>query len=311
MLESVTVVMDDIARINIKKDTTFALMLEAQRRDCRLYYLNEGDLSLTGGECRARRRPVTVREDPADYFSLGPAEECSLGEGDMVLMRADPPVDAGYLHATFLLEQAERNGARVVNRPRALRDFNEKLAIARFPELIPATRVSAVADQLREFVVELGRAVIKPLDGMGGSGVFIADAADPNLNVIIETVTDSGRSLAMVQEWLPEIVDGDKRLLMIDGTPVPHVLARIPGGNDFRGNLARGGTGRGQAITDAERAIAAAVGPVLKDNGIVFAGLDVIGDRLTEINVTSPTCVRELDAWFDVNIAGDLFDALE
>lgn len=311
MVESVNVVMDDIARINIKKDTTFALLLEAQRREFPLYYLHEGDLSLDGDACRARRRPVRVRDDPADYYSLGPAEECSLGAGDLVLMRADPPVDAGYLHATYLLEQAERNGARVVNRPRALRDFNEKLAIARFPELIPATRVSSAAAELREFVAAHGRAVIKPLDGMGGSGVFVADAADPNLNVIIETVTDSGGRLAMIQEWLPEISDGDKRLLMIDGEPVPRVLARIPGGGDFRGNLARGGNGRGQKISAAERTIAAAVGPVLRENGIVFAGLDVIGDRLTEINVTSPTCVRELDAWFGINIAGDLFDALQ
>jgi glutathione synthase len=311
MRTNLVVVMDDIAAINVVKDSSFAMLLEGQRRGYRVFYLNEDALSLDGADCRARMRPVEVRDDPNDWCSLGEPVERALGSEDLVLMRADPPVDADYLYATYLLERAEAAGARVVNRPRALRDFNEKLAIARFPELIPDTLVSARADQLKAFVREQGKAVLKPLDGMGGRGVFLASAGDPNLNVIIETLTAGGRQLAMVQAFMPEIERGDKRILMVNGRPVPYLLARIPGGDDFRGNLARGGRGEGRPLADEDYRIAEAVGPVLVEHGIAFAGLDVIGDRLTEVNVTSPTCIRELDAQFGINIAGDLFDAVD
>ncbi|MEE4329268.1 MAG: glutathione synthase [Wenzhouxiangella sp.] len=310
MRTNLVVVMDDIAAIKVVKDTTFALMLEGQRRGLRMYYLNEDQLYLDQATCMAEMRPIRVKDDPRSWFELGDPETRALGPDDLVLMRADPPVDANYLYATFLLERAEAAGARVVNRPQALRDFNEKLAIARFPELMPRTRVSSSAAKLKAFVSELGRAVLKPLDGMGGRGIFLAAADDPNLNVILETLTRNGAETAMAQEFLPRIDEGDKRILMVHGEPVEYLLARIPGGGDFRGNLARGGRGEGRALTDEDRRIAARVGPELVRHGIAFAGLDVIGDRLTEINVTSPTCVRELDAEFGINIAGSLFDAI-
>ncbi len=311
MPKYLVMVMDDIAKIKIAKDTSFALLLEGQRRGYRLRYLNEDQLFLNGAVACTQMRSLQVQDDPNQWFELGEEETRPLGADDLVMMRADPPVDAGYLYATYLLERAERAGARVVNRPRALRDCNEKLAIAHFPDLIPDTLVTSLAERIRSFVKERGKAVLKPLDGMGGRGIFLASAADPNLNVIIETLTSNGSQLAMAQQFLPGIADGDKRVLMVHGQPVPWMLARIPGSQDFRGNLARGGRGEGRPIGKAERKIAAAVGPFLVENGVEFAGLDVIGDRLTEINVTSPTCVRELDQQFETNIAGTLFDALE
>lgn len=308
---AVICVMDDLSLIKPAKDTTFALMLEAQRRSLPVWYANESDLVLAGGECIARLRKVRLFDDPGHWFDIEKEATRALGCGDLVLMRSDPPVDGNYIYATMMLDRALDHGARIVNRPAALRNFNEKLSISRFPELTPTTRVSANPEILREFVIHLGRAVLKPLDGMGGRGIFLANADDPNLNVIVETLTGDGRRPAMAQEFLPGIADGDKRILMIHGEPVPYVLARIPGGTDFRGNLARGGRGEGQAINDDEMRIARTVGPVLVENGIEFAGLDVISGKLTEINVTSPTCVRELDAQFGINISQMLFDAIE
>ena len=304
-------VMDDIARINIVKDTSFSLLLEGQRRGYELLYLNESALYLEGERAGALMRPIRVRDDTAGWFELGEPLARALGPDDLIMMRADPPVDPDYLHATYLLEQAEAAGACVVNRPRALRDFNEKLAIARFPDLIPATLVSASHKRLREFIGQHGRAVLKPLDGMGGRGIFLARPDDPNLNSMLEALTGGEQRPAMVQEFLPAISEGDKRILVIGGQPVEYVLARIPGEQDFRGNLARGGRGEGRPLSDSDRAIAETLGPVLRENGITLAGLDVIGDRLTEINVTSPTCMRELDAQFDLNLAGRLFDAVD
>lgn len=302
--------MDDPAGINPVKDTTFALMLEAQRRGLPVWYAGESDLVLEQGACRARLQRLRLFDRKQDCVELTESAERTLGAQDLVLMRCDPPVDDNYIFATLMLERALAQGARVVNRPRALLEFNEKLAIARFPELAPPTRVSARANVLRDFIAEHGRAVLKPLDGMGGRGIFLTAKDDPNRNVIIETVTASGRRPAMAQAYLPEIRDGDKRVLMVHGRPVPWLLARIPGRDDFRGNLAQGGSGEGRPLGDAERRIAEIVGPVLLENGIEFAGLDIIGDRLTEINVTSPTCVRELDRQFEINIAGMLFDTL-
>jgi len=311
MRKNLVVVMDDIATIKAAKDTSFAMLLEGQRRGYRVWYLDEADLYLDGAQTCAIMQSVQVRDDAQDWYAAGERVDRALGADDLVLMRADPPVDDNYLFATYLLEQAEQAGARVVNRPRALRDFNEKLAIARFPELIPATLVSADAGSLRDFVRRNGRAVLKPLDGMGGKSIFLLDRDDRNLNVVIETLTDSGRRMAMAQEYLPAISEGDKRVLIVHGRPVDKLLARIPGQDDFRGNLARGGRGEGRPLGEADRAIAETVAPVLLEHGIEFAGLDIIGDRLTEINVTSPTCVRELDAQFGINIIGDLFDAID
>ena len=310
MRTNLIVIMDDIAAISVVKDTSFAMLLEGQRRGYKVWYLNEHHLFMDGSRVLARMWPIRVRDDAANWFETGDPVEHALGEDDLVLMRADPPVDSAYLHATYLLECAERAGARVVNRPAALRDFNEKLAIARFPELIPDTLVSADPGQLRGFVERRGKAVLKPLDGMGGHSIFLVEAPDPNLNVIIETLT-AGRRLALAQEYLPEISDGDKRVLLVHGKPVDYLLARIPGKRDFRGNLARGGRGEGRPLGASDRAIAEAVGPVLVEHGIEFAGLDIIGERLTEINVTSPTCVRELDRAFGINISSDLFNVID
>lgn len=311
MRRNLVMVMDDIAAIKIVKDTSFALLLEGQRRGYRLLYLNETELFFEHGRSGAEVRPLKVRDDPRGWFELGERHTHYFGPDDVVMMRADPPVDPDYLHATYLLDLAEAAGARVVNRPRALREFNEKLAIGRFPSLIPPTLVSASHARIRAFVREQGRAVLKPLDGMGGKGIFLATADEPNLNSMLETLTGGELRPAMVQAFLPEIADGDKRVLVINGQPVDYALARIPGSEDFRGNLARGGRGEGRPLSSADRAIAEAVGPTLVEHGIMLAGLDVIGDRLTEINVTSPTCIRELDAQFGLNIAGQLFDAID
>ncbi|MCA1779543.1 MAG: glutathione synthase [Xanthomonadaceae bacterium] len=295
MSTTVICVMDDLASIKPEKDTTFALLLEARRRGLEVWYANERDLELNQGNCVARIRRVELNDRSRDWFSVEETRQRALGRSDLILMRCDPPVDDTYVYTTLLLDRAVADGARVINRPQALRDFNEKLAIARFADLIPETRVSANPATLRQFVIDQGRAVLKPLDGMGGRGIFLARDDDPNLNVILETLTADGRKPAMAQEFLPGISKGDKRILMIAGQAVPYVLARIPSQADFRGNLARGGRGEGQPINDAERHIAERVGPELLKNGVDFAGLDVIDGRLTEINVTSPTCVRELD----------------
>lgn len=311
MRRNLVVVMDDIAAIKIAKDTSFALLLEAQRRGYQALYLNETDLYFESGRAGARARPVLVRDDPGSWYELGPSVDHHFGPDDIVLMRADPPVDPDYLHATYLLDLAAAAGALVVNRPSALREFNEKLAIGRFPDLIPPTLVSSRHAQLRDFVRRQGKAVLKPLDGMGGRGIFLAHADDPNLNSMLEALTGGEKRPAMAQAFLPQIAEGDKRVLVVNGQAVEFVLARIPGTEDFRGNLARGGRGEGRPLSASDRAIANAVGPSLVEHGIMLAGLDVIGDRLTEINVTSPTCVRELDAQFGLNIAGQLFDAID
>ncbi|WP_374012142.1 glutathione synthase [Pseudoxanthomonas koreensis] len=307
----VIVVMDPIGSIKIAKDTTFALLLEAQRRGHRLHYAGRGGLSLHDGRALARVAPLSVRDDPAGWFELGAWTELAFGPGQLVLMRKDPPFDGEYLYDTHILDIAGAAGAQVVNAPQGLRDFNEKLAALLFPQCCPPTRISRDAAELKGFVTEHGRAVLKPLDGMGGRSIFLTQAGDPNLNVILETLTGGGQRLALAQRWLPEISQGDKRILLIDGEPVDYCLARIPQGDDFRGNLAAGGRGEGRPLSERDRWIAAQVGPEMRRRGMRFVGLDVIGDWLTEVNVTSPTCVRELDAQFGLNIAGMLFDAIE
>ncbi|WP_295359904.1 glutathione synthase [Arenimonas sp.] len=307
----VAVVMDPIGKIKIGKDSTFAMLLEARRRGHRLHYVLPGGLWLDGPRAMARLAPLEVRDDPSGWFTLGEPAPRPLASVDVVLMRTDPPVDANYLHDTHILSVAQAEGVLVVNDPAGLRDLNEKLGALLFPQCCPPTRVARDPALLRDFVAEHDQVVLKPLDGMGGRSIFRASAADPNLNVILETLTQGGRDLALAQRYLPEIKDGDKRILLVDGEPVPYCLARIPQGSEFRGNRAAGGRGEGRPLTDRDRWIAAQVGPELRRRGMVFVGLDVIGDYLTEVNVTSPTCIRELDAQFGLNIAGQLFDAIE
>ncbi len=307
----VIVVMDPIAAIKIAKDTTFAMLLEAQRRGHPLFYVRPGGLSLREGRAVAQIAPLQVRDDKAGWFTLGDFAERAFGPGQVVLMRKDPPVDAEFVYDTHVLTVAQRAGAQVVNDPQGLRDFNEKLAALLFPQCCPPTLVSRDAAALKAFVLEHGQAVLKPLDGMGGRSIFRSGNGDPNLNVILETLTEDGRKLALAQRFIPDISAGDKRILLIDGEPVDYCLARIPQGDEFRGNLAAGGRGEGRPLSERDRWIAAQVGPEMKRRGMRFVGLDVIGDYLTEVNVTSPTCVRELDAQFGLNIAGLLFDAIE
>ncbi|RZA20788.1 MAG: glutathione synthase [Lysobacteraceae bacterium] len=307
----VVVVMDPIESIKTAKDSSFAMLLEAQRRGHRLHYVRPGGLFLRDGRARARTVTLRVTDDANHWFDLGPASQLEFGTGQVVLMRKDPPVDADYLHDTQILGIAGQQGALVVNDPQGLRDFNEKLAALLFPQCCPPTLVSREAAALKAFVNEHGEAVLKPLDGMGGRSIFRARAGEANLNVILETLTEGGAHLAMAQRYLPEIVDGDKRILLVDGEPVDYCLARIPQGDEFRGNLAAGGRGEGRPLSARDRWIAAQVGPEMKRRGMLFVGLDVIGDYLTEVNVTSPTCIRELDAQFGLNIAGLLFDRIE
>jgi glutathione synthase len=310
-VRDVVVVMDPIASIKIVKDSTFAMLLEAQRRGHRLHYVLPGGLGLSDGRPWARTARLTVRDDPEDWFELGAAQARPFATGDLVLMRKDPPVDADYLHDTHILGFAQRVGAEIVNDPQGLRDQNEKLTALEFPQCCPPTLVSRDSAAIKAFVAEHGDAVLKTLDGMGGRSIFRARAGDPNLNVILETLTGGDRHLTLAQRYIPEIVDGDKRILLIDGIPADYCLARIPQGDEFRGNLAAGGRGEGRPLSERDRWIAAQVGPEMLRRGMRFVGLDVIGDYLTEVNVTSPTCIRELDKQFGINIAGQLFDALE
>ncbi|TCO81521.1 glutathione synthase [Plasticicumulans lactativorans] len=305
------VVMDPIASITVKKDTTFAILLAAQARGWSIAYFEQADLWLRDGRAWGRARALTLRDDPHDWFTLGAPHDAPLAELDAILMRKDPPFDMEYVYTTYLLERAEAEGVLVVNRPQSLRDANEKLYTAWFAEHCPPTLVARDAARFKAFLAEHGDVIFKPLEGMGGSGIFRVRADDPNVNVVIETLTERGRRFAMAQRYLPEIVAGDKRILLIDGEPVPYCLARIPAAGETRGNLAAGGRGVGQPLTDEDRAICAAVGPVLRARGLLFVGLDVIGTRLTEINVTSPTCARELDAQFGLDIGGELMRAIE
>ena len=307
----VVVVMDPIGAIKPAKDSTFAMLLEAQRRGHRLHYVRPGGLAVRDGQATAVVAPLQVHDIPGEHFMLGDWSTLTFGPGQAVLMRTDPPVDANYLHDTQILGFAQRQGALVVNNPQGLRDFNEKLAALLFPQCCPPTLVSRDNTALKAFASEQGEVVLKPLDGMGGRSIFRSHAGDPNLNVILETLTEGGQQLAMAQRYLPEIVHGDKRILLVDGTPVDYCLARIPQGDEFRGNLAAGGRGEGRPLTERDRWIAAQVGPELRRRGMLFVGLDVIGDSLTEINVTSPTRIRELDAQFGLNIAAQLFDCIE
>jgi len=311
MLRRIAVLMDPIQKLKTYKDSTFAMLLEAQRRGIEIHCVEQADVGLRDGRAWLRTRVTRVKDDVNAWFEQEAATVVDASEFDCILMRKDPPFDAEYLYDTQILERAEAQGVLVVNRPQALRDANEKLFTALFPQCCPPTLVARQAQDLRAFAQEFGECVIKVLDSMGGASIFRVRPSDPNLNVIFETITLEGRRAGLIQKYVPEIVHGDKRILLIDGEPVPFALARIPTEGEFRGNLARGGTGRGQPLSDHDRWICAQVGPELKRRGLIFVGLDVIGDYLTEVNVTSPTCIRELDAQFGLNIAGILFDRIE
>lgn len=305
------IVMDPIQSINIKKDTSFAMLLEAQGRDYELFYMEMGDLYLQNGAPMANMRRLSVQPDEDSWFELQEGQARSLAELDVIMMRKDPPFDGEFLYATQMFELAEQAGTLVVNKAQSLRDFNEKLFTSWFPELIPDTLVTSKAELIRDFHQEHQDIICKPLDGMGGTSIFRVKEDGNNLGVIIETLTELGTRYAMFQKYLPEIKDGDKRILIIDGKVVPYVLARLPQKGETRGNLAAGGSGRPQALSPSDRKLAEAIGPTLVEKGLIFVGLDVIGDRITEINVTSPTCVREIEGAYDISITGMLFDAIE
>lgn len=305
------IVMDPIASINLKKDTSFAMLLEAQRRGYQLHYMEMADLYLTNGEARARTRVVTVEYNYDKWYEFGSEQDIPLADLDVILMRKDPPFDTEFIYATYILERAEEQGTLIVNKPRSLRDCNEKLFTAWFADLTPDTLVTRNKSQLKAFHEKHGDIIMKPLDGMGGTSIFRVKQDDPNLPVIAETLTNLGTRFCMAQNYLPAIKDGDKRVLVVDGEPVPYCLARIPQGGETRGNLAAGGRGEPRPLTESDWAIARRVAPVLKEKGLIFVGLDIIGDRLTEINVTSPTCVREIEAECPVSITGMLMDAIE
>ncbi len=307
----VGIVMDPIGSITPKKDSSLAMLLEAERRDAEIHYFEQRDLKLRGGDAIGRSQRLRVRDDNAAWFELGEGRELLLGELDVILMRKDPPFDMEYVYTTYILERASEAGALVVNRPQALRDINEKACTAWFPDCTPTSLITRSIDEMKLFLKELGHVVVKPLDGMGGRSVFVVKKGDNNANVIFETLTDNGRRFAIAQAFIPEISLGDKRILLINGEAVPCALARIPPPDDNRGNLVMGAIGKGQELSAADVAICERIGPVLLEHGVIFAGIDVIGDYLTEVNITSPTGIRELDAQFGLNIAGLLFDAIE
>ena len=304
------VVMDPIESIKVSKDSTFAMLLEAQSRGWPLHYMELSDLFLRDGQAFARHRALRLFDDTSHWHEWGGEGTDPLSEFDVILMRKDPPFDMEYVYTTYLLERAEDAGVLVVNKPRSLRDANEKLFTAWFPQCTPPTLVTRAPGLIRDFLAEHGDIVLKPLGGMGGESVFRLRRGDPNTNVVIETLTADETRFAMAQRFLPEIAQGDKRILLIDGEPVPYALARIPAEGETRGNLAAGGTGVGVPLSERDRWICAQVGPVMREKGLIFVGLDVIGDYLTEINVTSPTCIRELDRLYGLHISAKLMDII-
>ncbi len=305
------IVMDPIQSIKTYKDSSFAMLLAARRRGWELFYMEQSDLSQRDGQVSASLRELEVFDRDHDWFALSGRDERPLTDLDVVLMRKDPPLDMEFLYTTYLLEQAEKQGLMVVNRPESLRNCNEKLFATWFPQCCAPNLVARDPARLRSFLDEHGDIILKPLDAMGGASIFRVTTDDPNISVILETLTDHGRRTAMAQKFIPEISAGDKRILVIDGEPVPWALARIPARGETRGNLAAGGRGEGVPLSERDRWICTQVAPELRRRGLLFVGLDVIGDYLTEINVTSPTCIRELDRLYDLDIASDLMDAIE
>ena len=311
MTVKLAVVMDPIQSINFKKDTTLAMLYAAQKKGWQLFYIEQDGLYLEDGKAMAIMQDLSVEMNPQNFFTLGPESRQSLADVDVILMRKDPPFNREFIYSTYILEQAEREGVLVVNKPQALRDFNEKVSATLFPQCCTPVLVSRKKELLQDFYKAQKDVIFKPLDGMGGTGIFRIKPGDPNISVIIETLTEYGTRQIMAQTFIPEISSGDKRILMIDGKSVGFALARLPAANETRGNLAAGGTAKGVELSDRDRWICDQVGPTLKENGLLFVGLDVIGDYLTEVNVTSPTCIRELDEIFNLDIAGDLMNCIE
>ncbi|CAK0743391.1 glutathione synthetase [Gammaproteobacteria bacterium] len=305
------VVMDPIDSIKIKKDSSFAMLLAAQARGWMIHYFEQSDLWCRDGRAYGKARLLTVRDDPCGWYSFKGEISLPLDELDVILMRKDPPFDMEYIYSTYLLELAESRGTRVFNRPAALRDANEKLFASWFPLCCPPSLVTRHSERVREFLAEYGDIVVKPLNAMGGASVFRIRSDDPNLNVILETLSEREQRYFMAQKYLPEVIDGDKRILIVDGEPISYALARIPAPGETRANLAVGGKGVGVELTIRDRWICAQIGPELRRRGLIFVGLDIIGDWCTEINVTSPTCIRELDALYGLDIAGQLLDRIE
>ena len=304
------VIMDPVAGIKVEKDTTLALLLAAQRREWEIHYMEMDDVYLIGNTARASARVMTVADDASDWYQLRQRTELALSDLDVILMRKDPPFNMEYIYMTYILEHAAARGTLVVNDPAALRNVNEKAFITQFPQCIAPTLISRNAQQIHAFLEQHGQVVLKPLDGMGGASVFRVDKEDSNRNVIVETLTRNSQSFIMAQQYLAAIEQGDKRILLVDGRPLEHALARIPKSGDIRGNLAAGGTGKGIDLSERDYWICEQVGPRLRAMGLVFVGLDVIGDYLTEINITSPTCVRELERLYDCDIAGKVMDCI-
>jgi len=304
-------VMDSIDHINIKKDTSFAMLLEAQSRNWELHYMELNDLYLSNGQPYARTRTLKVQRDENSWYQFIDEQDIALEQLDTIIMRKDPPFDQEYIYATYLLEQAERLGCYIVNKPQSLRDANEKLFTSWFPQCCADTLVAREPKRFKHFLQQHKEIILKPLDGMGGTSIFHVRENDPNLNVILEIMTEYNSRYIMAQRYIPDIKDGDKRILLVNGEPIPYALARIPSKGETRGNLAAGGRAEGRELTERDLWIAKQVGPTLKKKGLVFVGIDVIGDFLTEINVTSPTCVQELDKLFGLNISGQLMDHIE
>ena len=311
MSRHIGIVMDPISEITIKKDSSFAMLLAAQAKGWSLFYMEQKDLFLHQGIVSASMKPLKVMDNSDKWYETGNTKSMPLADLDVILMRKDPPFDMEYIYSTYLLEQAQAAGVLVVNNPQSLRDANEKLYTAWFPQCCPPTLVTRKAELIREFQQQHNDIILKPLDGMGGASIFRVKHDDPNTSVIIETLTEHGQKSVMAQKFIPEISDGDKRILMINGEPVPYALARIPAQGETRGNLAAGGRAEGRTLTEHDHWICQQVGPTLREKGLLFVGLDVIGNYLTEINVTSPTCIRELDQQFNLDIAGELMTSSE
>jgi len=305
------IIMDPIGDISPAKDSSLAMSLEIQRRGHSVSYFEQADLYLADGVACGSARALTVADDADSWYQLGARAEKQLGEFDVILMRKDPPFDTEYIYTTYILERAEQSGTLIINRPASLRDINEKVFTAWFPDLCPGTLITRSMEAMRRFLHEAGTIVVNPLHGMGGKSIFVVSSGDKNANVIFETLTENGSRYAMAQHFVPEITAGDKRIILIDGRPAPCALARIPAMDDYRGNLVAGAQPEIRELTARDREICAAVGPVLRDRGVIFAGIDVIGDYLTEVNVTSPTGIREIARYGEVDLAAKLLEVIE
>ncbi|SFV69448.1 Glutathione synthetase [hydrothermal vent metagenome] len=303
--------MDDISNISVKKDTTFAMLLSAQKRNYQIWTLDTQDIFFKENKVLGFAKETSVFDNEKYFFSKKEAQEINLFNMDIVLMRKDPPFNMDYIYTTYLLEKVQQNGVLVANNPKALRDFNEKLSILNFPNCITNTIVSANTKEIQNFIDLYQKTILKPLDGMGGEDIFLIENNNKITNKTIDYLTKNGTQLIMAQKFIPEIAQGDKRIIIINGTPIPYALARVPQKGSFKGNIAAGGKGVGVKLNKQDYYLCEQIAPMLKENGLLFVGLDVIGDFITEINITSPTCIRQLDEIYNLNIADDFFDVLE